>query len=137
MLRGLRVCCLETKVSSRVWEGGCSADARMQPSSAWAQTHAPSRPHDTGRLFRFRRQYLRNKLIEVTQSLYKRLLQPLSPILYRMGDAHAHQEVSINYLVSFPVSLIFLIADQLINLRHYPENRQATSITILDAKPYL
>jgi hypothetical protein len=49
-----------------------------------------------------------------------------------MRDAHAHQEVSIKLLLSDQLtpqphqSLIFLIANRLINLRHYPENGQAT-----------
>jgi hypothetical protein len=74
-----RVCCLETEVSSRVQGWWLQRRRTHAAFSLGADARSKLSPLDTGQLSCFRRQYLRNKLIEVTQSLYKRLSSaPLS-----------------------------------------------------------
>ena len=72
----------------------CSADARIQSPQLGADARSKLPPRH-GSIVLFSEARPPQLLIEVTQSLYERFSQPLSPILYRMRDTHAHRYVSV------------------------------------------
>gem|GEM_PF-3422373 len=83
----------------------CSADARIQSPQLGADARSKLPPRH-GSIVLFSEARPPQLLIEVTQSLYERFSQPLSPILYRMGDTHAHLYVSVRLRLSLSCYLL-------------------------------